>query len=127
MIKDLFAPEHVSAGLLVSQVHYLPAGDHILAQITGESVPDLEVANWSGVVWRTWKVCLRHQLWTTVQRFKDRTPVRLAVAAVPLCQAPPQCVAVDANLTRSTDRHLPGLVVANDGVRVEGWVTEIVI
>ena len=101
--------------------------DHVFAQITGESIPNPKVRNWRGVVWRTWKVSLRHRLWTAIQCFEDRVPIRLAVAMVPLRQVPPQRVAVDANLTRSTDRHLPGLVVANDSVGVEGWGTEIVI
>ena len=114
-------------GLLVSQMHRLPAGDHILTQITGESIPNPEVRNWRGVVRRTWKVSLRHRLWTAVQCFEDWGPICLAVAMIPLCQVSPQRVAMDANLARSTDRHLPGLVVANDGIGVEGWGTEIVI
>ena len=113
-IKYIFRSNDILVVPPVLPMHRVPARDDVSAEVAHETVPHLDVRNRKDSMRRLWESIYGPRLLPVLQRVDDRSPIMLAVTVKVAPQMPSQSVSMNADLTFSTNRNLPSLVVAND-------------
>src|SRR5216117_2032380 len=118
MIKYVFTSNNIMMFLSVFPMHHIPARGDVSTEVTYESIPNLDVRNRSDSVGGMGKVFGGHWLWSILQCIQNGTPVTFAVS-MKASQMSNEGIVKNSDATFSTNRNLPSLIVANDGVWME--------